>query len=454
MITALLLAAALQIRPSPAAGHWQGYMERGAARLAVRFDFPVNDPSRGFFSAPDLGAIDIPVASLTQAPRLRWQIVGDTTTTDFDATIAGNSMVGTFSENGTTGTLHLERLSISIEKPYVQQEVTFTNGAVKLAGTVLVPRTPGKHPAVIFIHGSGPEGRWATKYIADYVARHGIVALVYDKRGVGGSTGDWRASTLQDLVGDARAGVDLLVRRSDVDRNNVGVYGHSQGAEIAPAIAEDNLEVKWIIAADGPVGPQYYQDLFRVNTALAQRYSDGTLRDAEKLYAEFVDVARTGASHDQLRADIRNAESAPWLDDLAIPADDNWIWNWYRTSGNYDNTHAWGTVRVPVLLIFGAKDSIVPPQESIAATARILKTHYNPKVSVRLFPGADHTERVPAATPGGWPHNAAGFPDIIATFVRSVRSVAKRRAGRSVRSGRGRTSPNRRAAFISVDARS
>jgi dienelactone hydrolase len=405
---------------SPAiVGHWDGFMQRGRARLAVSFDFP-QGAERGTFSAPDLGAIDIPLSNVSTMGGLHWELVGDQTTTTFNGSASGNSAAGTFREGERGGSFQLTRSSASTQKPYTEEDVTFDNGDVRLSGTVLAPRSPGRHAALLFVHGSGAEGRWGAKYLADYVARRGIVALIYDKRGVGASGGDWRASRLQDLIADARSAVALLIRRDDVDPRKIGVYGHSQGAEIAPEIAEHNPEVSWIVAADGSVGPQNRQDLFRVDTALAQRYSGSQLRDAEMLYAEFVDVARSGAPRDQLRADIARAGNAPWLADLGIPADDSWIWNWYTQVGNYDNTRAWGLVRVPVLVLFGGADKVVPPNQSIAALRPILKAHDRAHVTVRVFVGADHTLRVPPATPDGWPRFAAGFPAIIVEFANHV----------------------------------
>ncbi len=419
-IVLLLAAVTAQPTAAPAAtGHWQGVMRRGAAELAVRIDLDTGAGARSVWSAPDLGAIDIPLSHVRLGQLSHWELAGDSTTTVFDAHADGDSMTGTFRENGRTGMLRLRRVPKSAAAPYDRQEVHFANGAVRLAGTVFVPRRPGKHPAVVLVHGSGPEGRWATAYIADDLARRGVVALTYDKRGVGASTGDWRSSTLAELAGDARRGVHLLAQRRDVDPARIGVYGHSQGAGIAPAIALDNPEVKWIVAADGPVGPQYRQDLYRVDTALAKRYSGPTLDAAKKLYAEFVDVARNDSPHEPLRADIKAAGDAPWLAALAIPDDDNWIWAWYRKVGNYDNSQAWAAVRVPVLILFGAEDALVPPQESVAETVRLLKGGDRSNVVVHVFPHADHALRIPPATRDGWPHNAPGFPQAIASFALS-----------------------------------
>jgi alpha-beta hydrolase superfamily lysophospholipase len=420
-LTVLLFAQfgtpAVAARPV-VAGHWEGVVRRGASQLAIRLDLADGARNRNFFSAPDLGAIDIPLSHVRAGRTLHAELVGDTTPTLIDATVDGNVMTGTFREPAMrTGTIRLHRVDASIARPYATQPATFANGDVHLGGTMYVPRTSGKHPAVVLVQGSGPEGRWATAYIADALARHGVIALSYDKRGVGGSSGDWRTATFDDLAADARAAVHVLAQRPDVDPSRIGVYGHSQGGFIAPLIAENDTEVAWIGDADGPVGPQYRQDLFRVDTALAKRYSGRDLADAEKLYAEFVDTARNGTPHARLRTDMAEAGDPDWLDDLAIPDDDSWIWPWYAKTGNADNSAAWGAVHVPVLILFGANDEIVPPRDSVAETVRILKEHDNTNVTVHVFVGADHTLRIPPTGRDGWPHNARGFPDVLAAFA-------------------------------------
>ena len=412
-----LLAALLAIVPAaPVTGSWTGTMTRDGDRLSVRFDF-IDSPRRGTFSAPDLGAIDIPLQRVRLGDSLHWELVGDSTTTVFDGAINNDTIDGSFSEDGRNGAFTLQRVAASDEAPYEKRDVTFDNGAVRLAGTLFVPRSPGKHTAFICVHGSGDEGRWACAYLADYAARHGVAVLTYDKRGVGASGGNWRTSTMDDLAGDARAGIALLAGVPQVDRRRIGVFGHSQGGEIAPAIAVGDPLVSFVIDADGPIGPQYFQDLYRVDNILARRYSGVPLERAEALYREFVDVARTGAPHDRLRADMRAAGNAPWLADLAVPDDDAWVWSWYASSGNYDNRRSWARVRVPVLIVFGSDDALVPVQPSVEQTVAILKSNGNANVTVRVFPGADHTLHVPPRTPGGWPHLAAGYPDVLTTFI-------------------------------------
>jgi pimeloyl-ACP methyl ester carboxylesterase len=411
----IVLAALLAIQS--AAGRWEGTMQRGTSTLSIAVDLPADQPSRGFFTAGDLGAMEVPLTNVRVDGDAHWELVGDRSTIAFDGKRSQDIIRGTFTEGETHGVFRLQRRSSSTKKPYTSDEVHFSNGGVTLAGTIFTPRAAGKHPAVVFLHGSGPEGRWANGFIADFLARHGVASLIYDKRGVGASAGDWKTSTLDDLDADARAAVHLLASRGDVDPHRVGVYGHSQGGFIAPMVAANNPDVAWIIDADGNVGPQYEQDLFRVETALAKRYHGEALRDATSLYREFVDVARNGPPHEQFNADKAKSQSAPWFDDLALPDDANWIWAWYRGVGNADNRAAWRSIHVPVLMLYGGNDEVVPPRPSIDAITAILKASHDSDVTVHVFPGADHTLRVPPANPQGWPHFAAGFPALVAQWI-------------------------------------
>ena len=53
--------------------------------------------------------------------------------------------------------------------------------------------------------------------------------LIYDKRGVGESTGDWRTATFSDLAEDALGAVELLKEHQQIDPSRIGLFGLSQG---------------------------------------------------------------------------------------------------------------------------------------------------------------------------------------------------------------------------------
>jgi uncharacterized protein len=70
------------------------------------------------------------------------------------------------------------------------EEVEFASHGATLSGSIVFPKNQPLHAAVVFIHGSGKQTRdigWAER-----VAKEGIVALVYDKRGAGKSGGEYK----------------------------------------------------------------------------------------------------------------------------------------------------------------------------------------------------------------------------------------------------------------------
>ena len=93
---------------------------------------------------------------------------------------------------------------VELEK---HEDVRFASGDVQLAGTLLAPSTAGKHPAIILVHGSGAENREFILPFARFLVRRGMAVLGYDKRGVGGSTGDWQTALVRSARRRRRGGV-------------------------------------------------------------------------------------------------------------------------------------------------------------------------------------------------------------------------------------------------------
>lgn len=128
--------------------------------------------------------------------------------------------------------------------PYLSEEITFITDKKEnraLAATLTLPDSTGLFPAVVLIAGSGPNDRDETLFghkpflvISDVLTRGGFAVLRYDKRGVGGSTGDYSKATIQHFAEDAHAAVEYLRQRREIDRSYIGLLGHSEGGIIAP----------------------------------------------------------------------------------------------------------------------------------------------------------------------------------------------------------------------------
>jgi dienelactone hydrolase len=129
---------------------------------------------------------------------------------------------------------------------------------VRLAGTLTIPEGQGPFPAVVLVSCSSPQDRDESVaghkpflVLADDLTRRGISVLRYDDRGQFGSTGDFDSATTEDLAGDALAAVEHLTTRPEVDAQQIGVIGHSEGGYIAPMVAVRSARVAFIVLLAG-----------------------------------------------------------------------------------------------------------------------------------------------------------------------------------------------------------
>jgi len=194
-------------------GTWQGYWSRAGDTMPVTMI--VGHGSAGYaatFSADRLRVSGIPFTEVHARGCCEVTLVlrGDQTTTEFVGSVRGDSLTGVLREGTSEGRFAYSR-ALATRPLFQERAITFSNGDVTLAGSLLLPATGDSLPAVVFLHGSGSEGRWASRYLGTQLATHGIAALIFDKRGVGGSTGDWRRATLDDLAGDGVAAVARLL---------------------------------------------------------------------------------------------------------------------------------------------------------------------------------------------------------------------------------------------------
>ncbi|HYC78001.1 MAG TPA: alpha/beta fold hydrolase [Planctomycetota bacterium] len=126
--------------------------------------------------------------------------------------------------------------------PYPTEDAVVPGGApgVRLAGTFARPNGRGPFPAVVFLHGFGAYDR--DERVGDarpfYALSHalalaGVASFRFDKRGFGGSTGDWVGASPATLAADGVAAAHWLRARPDVDPARVAYVGHSEGGLLA-----------------------------------------------------------------------------------------------------------------------------------------------------------------------------------------------------------------------------
>jgi len=395
-------------------GHWEGVMDRNGATMAVRLDFSSEAGTTSLRFSSDLwGVMDWPAGVATYAPpKLQFALEGDRGAVVFEGEVSGENVTGGFTGSEGKGRFALHRGALA-PAPYARENVTFHNGGVTLCGTLLMPRTPGPHPAIVLVHGSQAQTRWGTPFfVADRFARRGVAALVYDKRGSGASSGDWKTAAYEDIAEDALAGVHLLQQRPDIRPAQVGAYGHSEGGAMVALMAARSRDVAFIISADGTTGPSYKQDLFRVRRIIeANGFSPAEITKAMAFYSMWLQVARSGRGRGQLESEIPKVQQDKWFDLVAPPPPGHWAWTEYRKRADFDSLPSWTRVRVPVLLAYGELDENVPAAESIERIDQALRAAGNPDYTEILAPRAQHNLTVhPGAGP---PYTCPMDPQVV-----------------------------------------
>ena len=287
--------------------------------------------------------------------------------------------------------------------PYVQREVHFNNLAAhnQLAGILSLPNGEGPFPAVVLVSGTGHNTRdeevWGHKIflvLADALSRKGFAVLRYDKRGVGGSSGDYDAATTADFASDAEAAVAWLEAQGQIESNRVGVLGHSEGGIIAPAVAAADKSVAFVVMIAGPCirGDK----LFVLQSAMtAKAYGapgDYIARrkvfDSE-LYSAILSAPSESAALDRAKALVAQAVADKIVDANeaeTLPKDDTRPWELYFLA--YDPAPTLAKLTVPVLALNGSLDVQVPAKENLAAAREALKK--NPKATVMELAGMNH----------------------------------------------------------------
>ena len=287
--------------------------------------------------------------------------------------------------------------------PYVQREVHFNNFAAhnQLSGTLSLPSGEGLFPAVVLVSGTGHNTRdedvWGHKIflvLSDALNRKGFAVLRYDKRGVGGSSGDYDAATTADFASDAEAAVAWLKTQAQIDASRVGILGHSEGGIIAPAVAAEDKSVAFVVMIAGPCirGDRLFV-LQSAMTAKAYGAPDNYIAKRkvfdQELYSAILSEPSESAALDRAKVLVAHGVADKIVDANeaeTLAKDDTRPWERYFLA--YDPAPTLARLTVPVLALNGSLDVQVPAKENLAAAREALKK--NPNATVMELAGMNH----------------------------------------------------------------
>ena len=263
-------------------------------------------------------------------------------------------------------------------------EVTIGKGEWKLPGAISMPTGPGPYPALVLVHGSGPQDRDETigpnkpfRDLAWGLASRGVAVLRYDKRT---KVHKSRLAEIKDTLTtkgettiDAGLAAELLSKTKKVDPKRIFILGHSLGGMLIPRIAKEAKDAAGFVVMAGNTSPleeliwNQYEYLFSL---------DGTKSDEET--RQQGELARQV----QIARDPRlNKDMPSNLLPLGVPAT-----YWLDLRG-YEPAEAAKKIDQPILVIHGARDYQVPVTDFEAWKAALGD---KPKAAFRLYEKLNH----------------------------------------------------------------
>lgn len=286
--------------------------------------------------------------------------------------------------------------------PFRREEVAIQSGPVRLAGTLTLPRGRGPFPAVVLLHGGGAADR-SFQWVPAFFARAGVAVLAYDKRGVGGSSGDWRSASQADLAGDALAAVDALRTRPEVDAGRIGLYGSSNGGWTAPLAASlAPGKIAFVIARAASGLPERENVVFEMESDLRHAgYGDDVIAAARALHLRDMALVRSGGEGwNAFRADLALAAAQPWFRLARLPdrieemnaANRPGILRWIETQrrNGIEPPLLWAQLGCPLLVQSGTTDIYTPAARSAALIRAAFTRGGNSQAEFRLYRNGDH----------------------------------------------------------------
>jgi dienelactone hydrolase len=236
---------------------------------------------------------------------------------------------------------------------FEEEEVTIGQGMMRLPGTLSLPLGNGRFPAVVLVHGSGPNDRDETigpnkpfRDLAHGLASRGIAVLRYEKRTkqhpILMSLARNSVTVKEETIDDAVAAVELLNKHDRIDSNRIYVLGHSLGGMLLPRIAKAEAAIAGFISLAGSTRP--LEDLALEQTKYILSLDGDLTEDEQEKVRELEEQVARVKSPDL-------SHSTPARDfPLGVPAS-----YWLDLRG-YDPAQEAESIKKPILVLHGERD--------------------------------------------------------------------------------------------------
>jgi pimeloyl-ACP methyl ester carboxylesterase len=270
--------------------------------------------------------------------------------------------------------------------------------SLRLGGMLVLPEGRGPFPAMVWVAGSDADTRLAWAYEARALAAKGIASLLYDKRGVGESSGaSHDLASWDDLADDVEGALAYLRSRHDlIDTMRLGLAGQSQGTWIIAKVAARDPGVRFLVNISGSGISAAEQETYRTGALMRRAgFPETEIARAQDFQRRKFAVARTGLGWAALDSTMQRlrADSVAWFPGYGTGAATRTLAS-LRMYGvlqfNYEPARDLARIKAPVLVLMGERDVAFPPAIVVERMRASLARGGNREVTTRIIAGASH----------------------------------------------------------------
>jgi pimeloyl-ACP methyl ester carboxylesterase len=280
---------------------------------------------------------------------------------------------------------------------YRTEEITVQAGDFTVVGDLYIPLKGTKHPAVVWVHGSGEITRQLfvplIKPQVEVFLKAGFAFFIDDIPGSGASKGQIK-NAFEDRAMILTKEIEALKNRPDIIPNQIGVAGVSQAGVVMPLATTMTSDIAFMIAEACVAESAYKQDAYLVEQAMiCEGLPAEDARKTARLhlqryetedYQEYVEAAeylnnnevckllglnRPLFNEDQFKArDKSPSNLSPYFEPMPLVA----------------------KMTCPILSLFGEKDNNINPIQGFEAYRQAFKTAGNKLNRLEMIANANH----------------------------------------------------------------